>query len=234
MPYHNYDSMVAANILQLRQVLAEKFPGLRTRLSESPPVPRDFWRTGLPQIDGPLRGGLPIGALTEIVAEKRGSGSASLISAMVRQAFSQNRLVALIDAQDSFDVTQAGEDLSRLLWVRCRSAEEALKAADMLLRDGNLPLILLDLAINPAKEIRQIQPTTWYRFQRLIEQTSTVCLVFTPRALVNPAQTRVVLQSIFSLDALEGNPDDLVRELKMEVTDPHQSSQRAAFVQKSA
>ena len=50
--------------------------------------------------------------------------------------------------------------LSRLLWVRCRGAAEAMKAADLILRDGNLPLVLLDLAGNPPAQFWDIPATT--------------------------------------------------------------------------
>lgn len=222
------------NILQLRQLLMEKFPGLRTHLSESPAVPRNFWPTGLPQIDEPMSGGLPKSALTEIIGARRGSGSALLARALIRQAFAQNEFVAFVDGQDSLDVTQLGEDLSRLLWVRCRSADEALKATDLLLRDGNLPLILLDLVANPAVQLRKIAATTWYRFQRMIEQTSAACLVFTPRTMVSPAQTRIMLRSAFSLEALESEGEELVGELEIEVSDARHLSDAARSLRKSA
>jgi hypothetical protein len=211
--------MPTANIIQLRQLLAERFPGLRTRADELPGAKHTCWPTGLTQLDEPLRGGLPRGALAEMVAEQRGCGSALLMTALIHRALSENKFVAMIDGQDSLDVTQLGEDLSRLLWVRCRSTEEALKAADLLLRDGNLPLVLLDLASSPAAQLRKISATTWYRFQRLLEQTSAVCVVMTPRVMVAPAQVRMTLRSRFSLNALEREPQELLRELKLEVSE---------------
>ncbi len=211
--------MPTANIIQLRQLLAERFPGLRTRADELPGAKHVCWPTGLAQLDEPLRGGLPRGALAEVVAEQHGCGSTLLMTALIHRALSENKFVAVIDGQDSLDVTQLGEDLSRLLWVRCRSSEEALKAADLLLRDGNLPLVLLDLVSNPAAQLRKISATTWYRFQRLLEQTSAVCVVMTPRVMVAPAQARVTLRSRFSLSALEREPQELLRELKMEISE---------------
>ena len=38
----------------------------------------------------------------------------------------------------------------KLLWVRCGSAIEVLKSADLLVRDGNVPFVLLD-AIGTAR-----------------------------------------------------------------------------------
>jgi hypothetical protein len=226
--------MPAANIIELRQLLAERFPGLRTRADELTAAPRDFWPTGLAQLDEPLRGGLAKGALTEIVAGQRGSGSALLMTALLQRALHENKFVAVIDGQDSLDVTQLGEDLSRLFWIRCRSADNALKAADLILRDGNLPLVLLDLMLNPVTQLRKIPATTWYRFQRLVEQTSAICLVLTPRAAVAPAQARITLHSRFSLNALEREPEELLRELKLEVSEARRFSETREALPSSA
>jgi hypothetical protein len=226
--------MPAANIIQLRQLLAERFPGLRTRADELSTARHAVWPTGLPQLDEPLRGGLAKSALTEIVAEKHGSGSTLLMTALLHHAFRENKFVAVIDGQDSLDVTQLGEKVSNLLWVRCRNTEESLKAADLLLRDGNLPLVLLDLASNPAAQLRKIPATTWYRFQRLIEQTTTVCVALTPRAMIAPAHARITLRSRFSLNALEREPEDLLRELKLDVTETRRSGENQELESKLA
>jgi hypothetical protein len=226
--------MPAANIIELRQFLAERFPGLRTRADELSATKRAFWPTDLPQLDEPLRGGFPKGALAEIIAAQRGSGSALLTAALIHRALDENKFVAMIDGQDSLDVTQLGEDLTRLLWMRCRSAEEALKAADLLLRDGNLPLVLLDLVSNPAAQLRKIPATTWYRFQRLIEQTSTVCIVLTPRVMVAPAQVRITLHSRFSINALDREPQELLGELKPDVAETRRFGEDREIQSKSA
>jgi len=91
----------------------------------------------------------------------------------------------------------------------------------LLLRDGNLPLVILDLKFNPETQLRKIPATTWYRFQRLVETTSAVCLVLTPRPIVAPAKTRITLRARFSLADLERDSAPLLRELKMEVEKAH-------------
>jgi hypothetical protein len=208
------------NIIQLRQLLKERFPGLRTNAEEFSPGTRPLWPTGLRQIDDLLQGGLAKGALTEIVSERRAAGSALLACSLLCQAAQAGQIVAFVDGADSLEVTQLEESvLSRLLWVRCRSAAEALKATDLLLRDGNVPLVLLDIAINPEKQLRAIPATTWYRLQRLIEETSTVCIVFTPRIMVSPAHDRIFLHGTFSLDCLEQEQDELLSDLKLEATE---------------
>jgi multidrug efflux pump subunit AcrA (membrane-fusion protein) len=83
-------------------------------------------------------------------------------------AMDQIQLQASVNA----DAAEAA-DLSRLLWVRCRQASEALQAADILLRDRNFPLVVLDLKLNPSTQLRRIPGTVWHRFGRLLEQQRT-------------------------------------------------------------
>jgi hypothetical protein len=212
--------MPAANVIQLQSLLAEKFPGLRQGLDKRPSVKSSFWPTGLPQMDGPLHGGLPKGALSEMVGRGNGSGSATLIRHLLFRAAGEKRIVALIDGSDSLDVTQLEERvLQRLLWIRCRAADEALKAADLILRDSNLPLVLVDLKANSEKQLRKIPATTWYRFQYLVEKAGTVCAVFTPQAMVAPAKARVALRAHLALDSLDLDAADLAPELEVDVSE---------------
>jgi hypothetical protein len=219
--------MPAANLIQLRQLLKEKMPESRFSLDELPSQRQNHWPTGLSQIDGWLQGGLPKGALTEIVAARPGSGSALLMNALLARAAREKQIVALVDGQDSFDATAVEENiLARLLWVRCHSAAAALKAADLLLRDQNVRVILLDLIVNPVMQVRRIPATTWFRFQRIIEQSSTVCVVLTPRPMISPAQARITLPPAkFSLAALEHEPEALLAGLKLEVSDARRARQ---------
>jgi recombination protein RecA len=55
--------------------------------------------------------------------------------------------------------------------------EQLLRAADLLLESGGFGLIALDLADLPPQTARRIPMTTWFRFRRAVEHTSTVLLV---------------------------------------------------------
>lgn len=212
--------MPAKNIVELRALLAERFPGLRTRVDEPRPGAHQLHASGLPQIDQPLHGGFPKGALSEIIVAQPNSGSSTLLRALLEHAAGLRQIAALIDSTDSFNATQCGENvLARLLWIRCHSVVEAIRSADLVLRDSNFPLVLLDLKAGPENQLRKISAATWYRFQRLVEVTGATCLIFTPRRMVAPAQTRISLRSCFSLAALEQAPDDLPRKLVMEVSE---------------
>src|SRR5436190_9826974 len=121
--------MPPINVIQLRQLLRDKFPGLRTRADELPAKRSDGWPTGLPLLDARLGGGLPKSAITEVIAARSGCGSALLLVHLLRHAASTSQFVALVDGRDSFDaVALEPSTLSRLLWIRCHDAEEAMKA----------------------------------------------------------------------------------------------------------
>lgn len=224
-----------ANVIQLRQLLSEKFPEARMRLDAPRDTEADRWPTGLPQIDKPLQGGLPKGAIAEFAGAKKCSGSATLVREILSNAARRNEIIALIDGSDSLDLARIEQRvLSRLLWIRCRTAEDALKASDLVLRDNNLPLVLIDLKLNPEKQLRKIPATVWHRFQRLVEETSSVCMVFTPYPMVSRAQTRIAFHSAFSLEALEKDAGELLNQLKLEVSDRRRPAETANFLQSSA
>lgn len=202
-----------SQIVQLRQLLADRFPHLRT-WTDTPPAPA-CWKTGVEQLDTLLHGGLAKGSITEIVGAKSGTGSGLLLYSLIQQAHATQQIIVLIDAADSFDPCSFDQEtLSRLLWVRCKNAAEALKATDIILRDRNLPLVLLDLKMNPAAQLRKISGTTWYRLQRIVQQNGTSFVVFTPNAMVSSAEVRISLDSRFDITALSQTPEELVPELE--------------------
>src|SRR4051794_40997055 len=76
--------------------------------------------TGIAEIDA-ATGGLPRGALTEIVGPAS-SGRTSLLHSILARAAARDEVCALVDAEDAFcphDAASSGAALDRLLWVRC-------------------------------------------------------------------------------------------------------------------
>ncbi len=201
-----------ANVIQLRELLARKIPGVRLGLPSA--ERKTFWPTGLRRIDAVLQGGLAKGALTELVAPALGSGGAMVIQALVQQSFEAKQGLALIDGQDSFDPGPIGNCvLSRLLWVRCATAAQAIQCTDLILRDRNLPVVVLDIALNPPQQLRKIPASTWHRFRRLIEDQFTALLIITPWAMASSIQARLFLESHFSITALETSREELLAEM---------------------
>jgi recA bacterial DNA recombination protein len=203
-------------VVDLRKLVAERFP--------SAPASRPArLRTGLAFLDHTIGGGFPQGAITEIVSPQSSAGSASLISALLQTAHRDRYFLALIDGRDSFDPQPLGHDcLPHLLWVRCGRALETVKAADLLLRDGNFPLVIVDLVLNAAGELRKIPQTTWYRLQRLVEPTATACLVLSRQSMVSSAQLKLVLENRWTLSALE--EENAISRLRIRIQRSHVKS----------
>ena len=201
--------MAGDKILDLRNLLAERFPH-----ALSPPAIHLI--TGIFALDQATNGGLPKGGITELSSAHGSAGSASLIHALLQKAQRERYFLALIDGRDSFDPQPLGNlCLRNLLWVRCRQAIEAIKAADLLLRDGNFPVVILDLVLNLAQELRKIPQSSWYRLQRLVEPAPTAFLVLTRRSIVNSAQLKLTLDNSWRLADLERT--DALSQLKIRV-----------------
>ena len=186
-------------IIDLRNLLAERF--------QQPPALAGG-QIGIPLLDEATGGGLHKGAITEITSANTSAGSALLIHSLLQTAQRDRFFLALIDGRDSFDVQSvAAAALQHLLWVRCEKATEAIKAADFLLRDGNFPLVILDLALNPAEELRRIPATSWYRLQRLVEPAPTAFVVMSRHNMVASARTKIALENRWTLsDLSRDNP----------------------------
>lgn len=207
------------NVVELRRYLAEQFPNLRLCSEKSLVRRAQCWPTGLAGMDKLLKGGLPKGAITELVSRDGSSGSALVLFLLLRRAHSCRRWVALVDGHDSFDPSVLGEEVfSRFVWVRCQDAGQALKATDLLLRDGNLSLVLLDLRLSSALECRRIPSATWHRFQRLVKGVSTALLVTAPRRVVSSPHMGLELRSGLRLGALERPESEVLAELEFELT----------------
>ena len=196
-------------IIELRQFLAERLPQARLGMAPERMVPAAL-PTGIESIDQGLGGGLPQGAFTELVAPGEGSGSAQFIHSLLRHTASVGRFLTLVDGADSLDIDALEpEALAHLLWVRCRSTAEALQTTDLLLRDRNIALVVLDLKLNPAHELRRIPGTLWYRLSRLMEQHGGTVLVITPQPLVAGAAARIVSRTRLDHRDLERSPEAL-------------------------
>jgi hypothetical protein len=171
-------------------------------LTTALPVPhpdeeRWFARTGIPELDGLLGGGIPRGQLSEFVGP-RSSGRLTILLSALAASTAREEAVALIDPLDLFDpgsASAADVDLSRLLWIRGDAPgggrtslpreygmlqavlDRALKALNLVLQAGGFGLVVLDLAEVVPQVIRRIPFTTWLRIQRVIEGSETACVL---------------------------------------------------------
>ena len=144
-------------------------------------------------------------------------GSGTMIHSLIEAAHAARKPFALVDAGNSFDpdgLTNA--QLAAMLWVPCNGPEQAVHAADLLLRDANLPLVVLDLMMCPVRQVRAIAATSWYRLQRVTEGNGTVALVFTPTPIMAGAACTLRLTRRYELAALDLLRNQLAASMQME------------------
>src|ERR1700722_17894542 len=147
---------------QIEASLARKIP---SALSPAPRVACPVTPTGIREIDALLRGGLPVGAISEIVGPEC-SGRTSLALALVAGMTQAGQVCAWVDVSDTLHPESAaavGVDLTRLLWVRCgvpptpvpqpavrgqknkkpwSRLEQALRVMDLLLQAGGFSCLV--------------------------------------------------------------------------------------------
>lgn len=175
--------------IQIEDALESRFPAALT------PVSRTICEvaaTGIPAADALLDGGLPVGAISELVGPEC-SGRTSLALAFVARRTAAGKVCAWIDVADAFDPESAaasGVRLRQLLWVRCCDSankaptprwkneekpwtrlDQALRVTDLLLQAGGFAAIVLDMgSMDPAHGMR-IPLASWFRFRQAADRT---------------------------------------------------------------
>jgi hypothetical protein len=164
-----------------------------------------------------LRGELAVGELVELSTVGI-CGAGFVVREIVQAMVARGLFLAMVDGGDGFDPGSFDSTmLERMLWVRTRVAEEAIKVADLLLRDGNLPLVVLQLRGIPMAALRRVPSQHWYRLQRLAKQTGTTCLAVTPQPFVPCARKRWLIGGDFTLDDLEREAIEVLPRVRAQV-----------------
>jgi RecA/RadA recombinase len=121
-------SSATAIRLQIESALAHKIP---SALTPAQKMVRSVAATGIEPLDELLNGGLPIGAISELVGPEC-SGRTSVALSFLAQITQAGKVCAWIDVSNALDpvsVAAAGVDLARLLWVRCGLAQASVQRA---------------------------------------------------------------------------------------------------------
>lgn len=103
---------------QIEMALARNIP---SALTPQPKMIRPVIETGIEPLDDLLRGGLPVGAVSELTGPES-SGRTSVALSFLARITEANKVCAWIDVSDAFDPMSAaavGVNLKKLLWVRC-------------------------------------------------------------------------------------------------------------------
>src|SRR6202167_3504411 len=187
---------------QIEATLAERIPSALTPLAR---VSYPVAATGIHEIDVLLRGGFPVGAISEVVGPEC-SGRTSLALTFVAGMTQAGKVCAWVDVSDTLHPESAaamGVDLSRLLWVRCGSSpvtvplpaikkaprskswtrlEQALRVTDLLLQAGGFSCIVLDMGSLNAEYALRVPLATWFRFRAAAERLQSNVLLLTQHA----------------------------------------------------
>jgi len=178
-------------VVVLRRLLDERFP-------TAPRRKRRIVPTGVRRIDELLPGGLVTGLLTEFVSVVPSGGSQLAFGSILLSTRLARQRVALVDAAHSFCLDGFDEDaVAHLVWVRCGSLAESWRAADLVVRDPNYSVVVIDVRGFPEREILRTRDSIWVRLQRAAEQADTAVAVQTCSAAVPNAAMRVVFAQPF-------------------------------------
>jgi recA bacterial DNA recombination protein len=146
------------------------------RLSEK----RGHRPTGVAALDALLGGGWPRGALSELCGA-RSSGRTAIVRAALAAALDAGEAAALVDAGGTLDARAVPRDRRQTaaapLWIRC-AAEQALKAADLVIAAGGFGLVALDL----CDATLRVPDAAWMRLRHAARAQGTTVLVTTGRA----------------------------------------------------
>ena len=191
----------------MRRQLREKFPqahGLRPGPEPEPGRP-------------PGLADFPVGAISEVVGGGAGAGLLLWVAELLGEPteVSPQPQLVLVDGADGFDPGSfSGRACSRVLWVRCHSAADMLKAADWLLRDGNVPLVLMDATGLERRELLALPASGWWRLKQAAESKGCRLVVLAPFALVAAASLRLVLSAGLGLGDFDAARDELWPRLR--------------------
>ena len=199
---------------------------LRSLVAAWTPVPLarsgDGIATGVPAVDAALGGGLPRGRVTELVSAAPGSGGGLVFAALLASTRAARLRVALIDAADGFAPrSHRADQLSHLVWVRARSLPEALACADVLVRDGNYAVLVLDVRGIPLRILRQQPAGAWHRLRLAAEQNAGAVLVQSEAGFVPAVPWRLALRTPTGLGGLRRTHAERIAALTVEMERGH-------------
>lgn len=201
----------SVQLAALRRLLAGRFPS-------TPRPAAAAVATGTAAVDARLPGGIPRGGLTEFVAAAPSNGMQLVLGTLLAATRGSRARIGLIDAANAFDPGGlADDDVGHLVWVRCHALDEAWRAADLLVRDPNYGVVIIDVRSVEQPVLKRTAATIWYRLQRAAEESQVAVLVQSAAATVPCARSRLVFKENYSLSALTQKRPALLEQLMVEV-----------------
>lgn len=194
-------------VVALRRLLDERYPAAHPR--ESRLIP-----TGVAGVDQLLHGGLVTGTLTEFVSAVPTGGSQLSIGSLMLSTRLAGQRIALVDAAASFDLNGLDDDaVAHLTWVRCATLGECWRATDLVARDPNYAVIVIDVRGFPERELLRTKDSIWVRLQRAAEHAETAIVIQSATPLVPNAAMRLTFAQPLNSHALTQPRPDLLASL---------------------
>ncbi|HEX4156587.1 MAG TPA: recombinase RecA [Acidobacteriaceae bacterium] len=184
-----------ASASTVRHEVEAKLKGrIPSALTPAPRIACQKIRVGISSVDELLQGGLPVGAITEMIGPES-SGRTSLAFSFLSQVTQQGKVCAWIDVSDSLhpeSAAAAGIDLAHLLWIRCGTLrqrtsspkpwsrlDQALRSADLLLQAGGFSSIVLDLGSIAPEYASRVPLAIWFRYRSAAERSQVSFILLT-------------------------------------------------------
>jgi hypothetical protein len=207
-------------LAELRTLLAARLPTRARKAGGAVP-------TGVRALDDALGGGLPAGQLTELVSAGPSSGGQTVLAQLLLTTRGAQQRVALIDGADGFAPEAVPADtLRHLVWVRARNPEQALAAADLLVRDGNYAVVVLDLRGLGERALLKQPASVWHRLHHAAGGAAPAVLVQTTTPLVAAVPWRLVLRAALPLLRQRVPREVLAAGLTFEIARGHSHAAR--------
>ena len=202
-------------LAELRTLVAARLPARARRPAGTIP-------TGVRAVDDALGGGLPAGQLTELVSAAPSSGGQTVLARLLHATRGARQRVALIDGADGFAPEAVPpDDLRHLVWVRAGGVGPALAAADLLVRDGNYAVVVLDLRGLGERALLQQPASVWHRLHHAAASSAPAVLVQTTLPLVAAVPWRLVLRDALPRSARPAAREELAAALAVEIARGH-------------
>jgi recombination protein RecA len=181
------------------------------------PHPDDVVASGIASLDVHLHGGLPRGQLSEVIGPRSSGRTSLVHQALadVTRRGELVAVIDTLDRWDPAGLAERGADLARVLWIRglafasgfgaagsafaasgftgrrcsqmAQALDRAIKAVSLVLHARGFGLVVLDIADVPVAVVRELPFTTWMRLQRVLEGSSTACVVVATEPLARSA-----------------------------------------------
>lgn len=177
--------------MQLREWLAVNAPHL---LGTKPVQGCARGWSGVAELDRQVGSNWPGAGLIEWVRPLESAGATSLLAQVALQR--GRGLVGWVD-RDQLDVESFPPGwLARLVWVRAGDELEAVRSAELLVRDGNFDPVVLDLGEGWWRVQARLPTGVWFRLGQVARQAGVRVVAVVPgkRNRVSGARLRVWCQ----------------------------------------